>query len=270
MKRGGLALLGAALLAWACTSGSELPDPTIVSVEPATLPVNTRDDLITVQFDARYGVAVDYAAKSASDRIVEGRVWLDDTEATVTHFDPEGVLIATVPQGLGSGAHALRLRLDDGRETVAEEALVLVPPGHTKEEEPGEDAGVLMGTDAGSVEPHGDAGTPGDGGANPDDPILKGDITSYAFEPIEGARTSREAFSITVHAEGPRAPHFSGSLELTSSRGKVKPAKIGPCENGVCTATVSVEATAGTVQLIVTDGYDVSSTSNIFTLNAPP
>ncbi|RKH37776.1 hypothetical protein [Corallococcus sicarius] len=270
MKRGGLALLGAAVLAWACTSGLELPDPTIVSVEPATLPVNTKDDLITVQFDARYGVAVDYAAKSASDRIVEGRVWLDDTEATVTHFDPEGVIIATVPQGLGSGAHALRLRLDDGRETVAEEALVLVPPGHTKEEEPGEDAGVLMETDAGSVEPHGDAGTPGDGGANPDDPILKGDITSYAFEPIEGARTSREAFSITVHAEGPRAPHFSGSLELTSSRGKVKPAKIGPCENGVCAATVSVDATAGTVQLIVTDGYGVSSTSNIFTLSAPP
>ena len=269
MKRGGLALLGAAALAWACSSGVELPPPTIVAVEPTQLPTNTKNDLITVRFDARYGVAVDYAEKSASDRIVSGRVWLDDTEATVTRFDPEGVLIATVPQGLGAGAHALRLRLDDGRETVAEEALVLVPPGHDKEE-PGEDAGILTETDAGTVEPHGDAGTPGDGGANPDDPILQGDITGYAFAPIEGARTSREAFSITVNAEGPRAPHFSGSLELTSSRGKVKPQKIGPCEGGVCTATITVDATAGTLQLSVTDSYGVTSTSNVFTLSAPP
>ncbi|RKH02420.1 hypothetical protein D7V97_27910 [Corallococcus sp. CA053C] len=271
MKRGGVALVGMAVLAWACTSGPELPAPTIVSVEPATLPVNTKDGELTVQFEARYAVAVDYADKTASDRVVSGRVWLDETEATVTHFDPEGVAIATVPKGLGAGVHALRLRLDDGRENVKEDALELVPPGHDKEEEPDEDAGVLMGgTDAGPVEADFDAGTRTDGGAQPGDPILQGDITGYAFDPIEGARTIREAFSITLHAEGPRAPHFNGSLEVASSRGKVKPQKIGPCESGVCTATVSVDATAGTVQLIVTDGYGVTATSNLFTLSAPP
>ncbi|RKH65345.1 hypothetical protein D7V93_06045 [Corallococcus llansteffanensis] len=264
-----LALLGAALVAGACTSGSDLPDPSIVSVEPATLLVNAKDASLTVRFDARYGVAVDYGKETASDRTMSGRIWLDDTEATVTHFDPEGVAIATVPKGLGAGSHALRLRLDDGREDVKKDALDLVPPGHGQEETDA-DAGVLVETDAGSVEPQGDGGSPADGGPLPGDPILKGDITGYGFEPIEGARMSREAFSITVRAEGPRAPHFNGSLEVSSSRGKVKPLKIGPCENGVCTATVTVDASAGTVQLTVMDGYGTTGTSNTFTLDAPP
>ncbi|CAM4223930.1 hypothetical protein G4177_30200 [Corallococcus sp. ZKHCc1 1396] len=269
MKRAALALLGCAVLAWACAGGSTgLPQPSILSVEPDTLLVNAKDAELTVRFDARYAVSVDYGEETVDAHLMEtGRVWLDETEATVTHFDPSGVVIVTVPRGLGAGAHSVRLRLEDGREAEQQDALTLKPPGQDKETDPeGEDAGILMATDAGAMDE--DAGT--DAGPHPEDPILEGDITGFNFEPIEGARTSRQSFSITVHAEGPRAAHFGGSLELTSSRGKVTPKKIGPCDGGVCTELVVVDATEGPVQLFVLDGYGVGGTSNSFMLAPSP
>ncbi|WP_375759540.1 hypothetical protein [Corallococcus exercitus] len=273
MRRAGLGLVGMALLAWACTGGPEsLPPPTIVGVEPATLPVNSKDDDVTIRFDARYAMAVDYGAEKVDARMGSGRVWVDDKEATVTRFDPAGVAIATVPRGLGAGAHAVRLRLDDGREAVAEEALTLRPPGQ-EIVDPLEDGGILVATDGGPFDrcfdagvDTGDGGEPQDAGPGPDDPMREGDITAYAFDAIEGTRMSRTSFAITVRAQGPRAGHFKGSVELIASRGTVTPAKIGPCDSGVCNATIVMDAPAGNVHLNAVDSFGVTGESNTFRL----
>ncbi|RYZ35744.1 MAG: hypothetical protein EOO71_34345 [Myxococcaceae bacterium] len=281
MKRAAFAVLGWAVLAWACSGGpSALPPPTIVSVEPATLFVNTKDEDLTVRFNARYAVSVDYGEEKVNARTTgTGRVWVDEKEAAVTQFDATGVVVVTVPRGLGAGAHAVKLRLDDGREAVAEGALTLKPPGKDKEDddpvvEVDEDAGILIAFDAGVEQSEvdagtsqEDAGTAGDAGPNPEDPILEGDITGFTFDAIEGARTSRQSFTITVRAEGPRALHFDGSVELSSSRGKVTPTKIGPCDDGVCAAIITLDATEGPVQLFALDSYGVGGTSNSFMLN---
>ncbi|MBN8225908.1 hypothetical protein JYK02_00110 [Corallococcus macrosporus] len=276
MKRAGLGLVGTALLAWACTGGPEsLPPPTIVGVEPASLPVNAKDEDVTVRFDARYAVAVDYGAEKVDARMGSGRVWVDDQEAAVTRFDPTGVAIATVPRGLGAGAHAVRLRLDDGREAVAEGALTLSPPGKEDVDPPIlADGGVLIATDGGPIEQCRDAGVcneedggePQDAGPGPEDPMREGDITAYVFDSIEGTRVSKVAFDITVRAQGPRAEHFQGSVELIASRGTVKPAKIGPCDAGVCDATIVMDAPAGNVHLNAVDSFGVGGESNTFRL----
>ncbi|RKH12606.1 hypothetical protein D7Y13_27465 [Corallococcus praedator] len=280
MRRATFALLGWAVLAWACSGSSpSLPKPTILSVEPATLLVSSKDEELTIRFDAQYAVSVDYGEEKVNARTTAtGHVWVDEMEAVVTQFDPQGVAVVTMPRGLGSGAHTVKLRLDDGREAVAEGALTLTPPGKDKETDPEEewDAGVLIAFDAGVSEAEvdagsmDDAGTPGDAGPHPDDPILPGDITGFTFDPIEGARTSRLSFTISVRAEGPRAAHFKGSLELTSSRGKVTPTKIGPCDSGVCTAIITVDASEGTVWLSALDGYGVGGMSNSFMLTKHP
>ncbi|NOK32189.1 hypothetical protein HMI49_03070 [Corallococcus exercitus] len=275
MKRAGLGMVGMAVLAWACTGGPEsLPPPSITGVEPATLPVNTKDDDITVRFDARYAVAVDYGTQKVDARMGSGRIWVDEEEATVTRFDPTGVAIATVPRGLGAGVHAVRLRLDDGREAVAREALTLRPPGQEGVDPPLlEDGGVLMASDAGPIFRCRDAGVdtedcgdPRDAGPGPDDPMREGDITAYAFDAIEGTRMSRTSFAITVRAQGPRAGHFQGSLELFASRGTVTPTKIGPCDSGVCDATIVMDAPAGNVHLNAVDSFGVTGESNTFRL----
>ncbi|MGE6759718.1 hypothetical protein ACQKGO_17010 [Corallococcus interemptor] len=275
MMRAGLGAVGLAVLAWACTGDpSALPAPSIVSVQPATLPVNAKDQDVTVRFDARYGVAVDYGARTVDARMGSGRIWVDELEATVTRFDPEGVAIATVPRGLGAGAHAIRLRLDDGREAVAEEALTLRPPGQEIIDPPlPEDGGVLIETDAGPI--HGgfdggvdteDGGERVDGGTDPDVPMREGDITGFAFDTIEGTRVSKTAFAITVRAQGPRAGDFQGSLELYASRGNVTPAKIGPCIGGLCLAFVALDAPAGNVRLSARDSFGATGESNTFRL----
>lgn len=264
MRRG----LGLVALAWACSGSPEsLPPPTILSVEPDALPVNTRGT-ITVTFDARYPVAVDYGAEKVDTRRVSGSVWVDGREAEANRFDPEGIAIVSVPRGLGVGAHSVQLRLDDGRQAVAPHPLVLFPPGQGKADP--DDAGVLVARDAGPVEADAGSGTEDggvrDAGPGPDDPILEGDITGFSFDAIEGTRTSRRGFTITVRAEGPRAMHFNGSVELTASRGTVSPPKIGPCDDGVCTATIVMDAPAGNVRLFALDAYGVTGQSNTFRL----
>ncbi|RKH63387.1 hypothetical protein D7W81_20520 [Corallococcus aberystwythensis] len=273
--RAGLGVVGMAVLAWACTGGPEsLPPPTIVGIEPATLPVNAKDEALTVRFDARYSVAVDYGAEKVDARMGSGRIWVDEKEAAVTHFDPAGLAIVTVPRGLGAGAHAVRLRLDDGREAVAEEGLTLRPPGQGVVDPPiSEDAGVLILTDAGPI--YGDfdggvdtsdGGETVDAGPGPDDPMREGDITAFAFDAIEGTRMSRTSFAITVRAQGPRAGHFKGSVELYASRGTVTPTKIGPCDNGVCSASIVMDAPAGNVHLNAKDSFGAAGESNTFRL----
>ncbi|WP_147450183.1 hypothetical protein [Corallococcus carmarthensis] len=275
MMRAGLGVVGMAVLAWACTGGPEsLPPPTIVDVDPATLPVNAKDEDLTVRFDARYSMAVDYSAEKVDARMGSGRVWVDEKEAAVTRFDPAGVAIVTVPRGLGAGAHAVRLRLDDGREAVAEGALTLRPSGQEVVDPPlPEDGGVLILTDAGPIYGDFDGGvdtTDGgeavDAGPGPDDPMREGDITGFAFDAIEGTRMSRTSFDITVRAQGPRAGHFKGSVELIASRGTVTPTKIGPCDNGVCNATIVMEAPAGNVHLNALDSFGATGESNTFRL----
>ncbi|MFP2902882.1 hypothetical protein [Corallococcus sp. 4LFB] len=274
MKRAGRGMVGMAVLAWACAGAPEsLPQPTIVAVEPATLPVNTKDDAITIRFDARYAMTVDYGAEKVDARMGPGRIWVDEEEATVTRFDPTGVATATVPQGLGAGTHAVRLRLEDGREAVSKDALTLRPPGQGEGEPPLmlEDGGVLMATDAGPIVKDfdggvGDGGEPEDAGPGAEDPMREGDVTAYVFDPIEGTRISRTAFPITVHAQGPRAGHFQGSLELIASRGTVQPAKLGPCDSGVCNAIIIMDAPAGNVHLNAVDAFGVTGESNTFRL----
>ncbi|WP_223632165.1 hypothetical protein [Corallococcus sp. EGB] len=275
MMRVGPGVVGMAVLAWACTGDpGALPPPSIVGVEPSTLPVNAKDEDLTVRFTARYSVAVDYGAETVDVRMGSGRVWVDEKEATVTRFDPAGVAIATVPRGLGAGAHAVRLRLDDGREAVAEGALTLRPPGQEVTDPPIlEDGGVLILTDAGPLESDFDGGVDTsdggrvvDAGPGPDAPMREGDITGFTFDTIEGTRVSRTAFAITVHAQGPRAGHFRGSVELYASRGSVTPSKIGPCDTGVCTANIVMDAPAGNVRLSVVDSFGVIGESNTFRL----
>jgi hypothetical protein len=280
-----LASLGAlgttAVLAWACSGGPEatLPPPTILGVEPARLPVNAHDEAITVRFDARYAMTVDYGAKKVDARMGPGRLWVDEQEAAVESFDPLGVAVVKVPRGLGTGEHRVKLRLDDGREAEASGALVLYPPGQGNEELPDEDdAGVLIALDAGPIvipeqdagtNPT-DAGTEQDAGPHPDDPMREGDVTGFTFDAIEGSRTNRQAFAITVRAQGPRAPHFEGSVELMASRGTVSPTKIGPCDDGVCHAIIVMEAPTGDVRIIAMDSFGVTGTSNTFRLEPGP
>ncbi|MBN9685456.1 MULTISPECIES: hypothetical protein [unclassified Corallococcus] len=276
MMRAGLATtVGMAVLAWACSGDpSALPPPTIVGVEPATLPVNAKDEDVTVRFDARYSMAVDYGEEKVDARMGSGRIWMDEQEAVVSSFDPAGVAIVTVPRGLGAGPHAVRLRLDDGREAVAEGALTLRPPGQEVIDPPlTEDAGILILTDAGPLESDFDGGvdtTDGgeqvDAGPGPDVPMRAGDITGFSFDVIEGTRVSRTAFAITVRAQGPRAGHFQGSVELSASRGTVTPSKIGPCDVGVCNANIVMDAPAGNVRLTAMDSFGVSGDSNTFRL----
>lgn len=275
MMRAGLGAAGLAVLAWACTGDpASLPPPSIVSVEPATLPVNAKDEAVTVRFDARYNVAVDYGARTVDARMGSGRIWVDDTEATVSRFDPEGVAIATVPKGLGAGAHAVRLRLDDGREAVAEGALTLRPPGQEIIDPPLlEDGGVLMSTDSGPIYGGFDGGVDAsdggedlDAGPGPDEPMREGDVTAFSFDAIEGTRVSRTAFAITVRAQGPRAGHFNGSVELRASRGNVTPSKIGPCISGLCLGFVALDAPAGNVRLTAVDSFGATGESNTFRL----
>ncbi|MHA7630941.1 hypothetical protein [Corallococcus sp. M7] len=277
MMRAALATtVGMAVLAWACTGDpAALPPPTIVGVEPATLPVNAKDEDVTVRFDARYSVAVDYGEEKVDARMGSGRIWMDDQEAAVSSFDPAGVAIVTVPRGLGAGAHAVRLRLDDGREAVAEGALTLRPPGQEVIDPPlPEDGGVLILTDAGPVYGDFDGGvdeTDGgdrvmDAGPGPDEPMREGDVTGFSFDTIEGTRVSRTSFAITVRAQGPRAGHFQGSVELSASRGTVTPSKIGPCILGACLAFVVMDAPAGNVHLTARDSFGVTGDSNTFRL----
>ncbi|WP_148282314.1 hypothetical protein [Corallococcus coralloides] len=275
MMRAGLATVGMAVLAWACTGGPEaLPPPTIVGVEPATLPVNAKDEDLTVRFDARYSVAVDYGTEKVDARMGSGRIWVDEKEATVSSFDPAGVAIVTVPRGLGAGAHAVRLQLDDGREAVAEGALTLRPPGQEVIDPPLiEDGGILILSDAGPIYSDFDGGvdtTDGgeqvDAGPGPDVPMREGDITGFSFDEIEGTRVSRTSFAITVRASGPRAGHFQGSVELIASRGTVSPSKIGPCDFGVCNANIVMDAPAGNVRLTAVDSFGATGDSNTFRL----
>ncbi|MBZ4329583.1 hypothetical protein [Corallococcus sp. AS-1-12] len=275
MRRAGLATVGLAVLAWACSGDpAALPDPTIVSVEPATLPVNTRDEDVTVRFDARYSVAVDYGAQKVDARMGAGRVWVDEVEATVSSFDPAGVAVVTVPRGLGAGSHAVRLRLEDGREAVADDALTLRPAGQEViDPPPAEDGGVLILTDAGPISSDFDGGVdttdggqPVDAGPGPDEPMREGDVTGFSFDAIEGTRVSRTPFVITVRALGPRAGHFQGSVELSASRGTVTPSKIGPCEVGVCNAYVVMDAPAGNVRLTALNSFGATGESNTFRL----
>lgn len=275
MRAGRVGVAGMTVLAWACTGDpGALPPPSIIGVEPATLPVNAKDKDITVRFDARYSVAVDYGAEKVDARMGPGRVWVDDKEAKVTRFDPAGVAIATVPRGLGVGPHAVLLQLDDGREAVAEGALTLRPPGQEVVEPPvTEDGGVLILTDAGPLESDfdggvdtSDGGVVVDAGPGPDTPMREGDITAFSFDTIEGTRMSRTAFAITVRAQGPRAGHFQGSVELYASRGTVTPTKIGPCASGVCNATIVMDAPAGNVSLSAMDSFGATGESNTFRL----
>nr|WP_128797396.1 hypothetical protein [Corallococcus coralloides] len=275
MMRAGLATVGMAVLAWACTGAPEaLPPPTIVGVEPATLPVSAKDEELTVRFDARYSVAVDYGEEKVDARMGSGRIWVDAQEAKVSSFDPAGVAIVTVPRGLGAGAHAVRLRLDDGREAVAEGALTLRPPGQEVVDPPLiEDGGILILVDAGPISSDFDGGvdtTDGgqqvDAGPGPDAPMREGDITGFSFDEIEGTRVSRTPFAITVRANGPRAGHFQGSVELSASRGTVTPSKIGPCDAGVCNANIVMDAPAGNVRLTAVDSFGATGDSNTFRL----
>ncbi|RKG63449.1 hypothetical protein D7V80_30635 [Corallococcus sp. CA054B] len=273
--RAGLATVGMAVLAWACTGGPEaLPPPTIVGVEPATLPVNAKDEDITVRFDARYSVAVDYGKEQVDARMGSGRIWVNEQEATVSSFDPAGVAIVTVPRGLGAGAHAVRLQLDDGREAVAEGALTLRPPGQEAIDPPLiEDGGILILTDAGPIQSDfdggvdtSDGGQQVDAGPGPDVPMREGDITGFSFDTIEGTRVSRTPFVITVRAQGPRAGHFQGSVELRASRGTVTPTKIGPCDVGVCNANIVLDAPAGNVRLTAMDSFGANGESEMIRL----
>lgn len=273
--RAGLGIVGMSVLAWACTSDpGALPPPSIIGVEPSTLPVNAKDEAVTVRFDARYSVAVDYGAEKVDARMGSGRIWMDEKEATVTRFDPQGVAIATLPRGLGAGLHAVRLQLDDGREAVAEGALTLRPPGQEVVDPPLlEDGGILILIDAGPLESDfdggvdtSDGGVVVDAGPGPDVPMRQGDITGFAFDTIEGTRVSKTAFAITVRAQGPRAGQFRGSVEMSASRGTVSPSKIGPCDSGVCTANIVMDAPAGNVRLSAMDSFGVIGESNTFRL----
>ena len=274
------AVLLATLLLCACGGGGPLPAPEILSVTPNQVSVSrgapaAERKSVRISLDAVIPVRVDYGREQV--RTDAARVWIGPEEAPLEGLEQDGTLTVAVPKALDPGTYDVRVALSDGRETARSSALTLLLMGGTRTDtdagvgEPPEeltDAGPLILVDGGVPL---DAGTPRDGGVKlpdepgPHDPIRPGDVTGFELEPVEPQRQG-VAFLVTVRALGPRAAHFQDSVELSINKnnGGVRPTKLGPFDNGMCTQLVTVDAQGGNVKLTVTDAYGAQGTSNGF------
>ncbi|WP_224248244.1 hypothetical protein [Hyalangium gracile] len=114
------------LLLCACGS-SELPLPTLVSVEPASIPADSRF-LLTLEFEGVLPVKVDYGSNGA-ELIATERVRIADKEFDVIQAQKSGrQLTVDVIPWLAVGAQDVKVQLQDGRQVVLEQGLQVNPP----------------------------------------------------------------------------------------------------------------------------------------------
>ncbi|MCP3161923.1 hypothetical protein [Myxococcus qinghaiensis] len=251
-----------ALLLSACGSSAVLPAPTIRSVSPREAHVGY-PGTVRVTLDVVLPIRVDYSRQEASAG-TGVRLWFGAVEAPLREWDAEGTLSADVPQGLGPGAHDIRVVLADGREALREDGFTL-----TEEVGIDEDGGVEEVPDGGIFVADGgpefDGGSEPDGGPTPGTPMKEGDITGFEFEVVP-EQTRGQPFVVTVRALGPRAAEFEDKLDLVVSKtnGGVSPTSLDMFVAGVCAQSVSVDVQGANVSLTVTDRFGVEGTSNAF------
>ncbi|MFP2934207.1 hypothetical protein ACLESO_55620 [Pyxidicoccus sp. 3LG] len=256
------ALLATALLC-ACGASTTLPTPEILSVSPnrVTVPRHVsaeKRDTVKISLDAVIPIRVDYDDERA--RAEASRVWIGAEEAEVLSLVADGTLTVSVPEALDEGTYDIRVALADGREARRPDALTLRRPG-TNSTVDSPDAGLdPISLDGGTGE---DAGTPVD----PRSPMREGDITGYDVS-IDNFQEESPTFILVVTAQGQRAAHFQGTVQLSINKqnASVTPASLGPFSNGRLSKPVTVDGKGGNLKLTVTDEFGAQGTSAGFKL----
>ncbi|MFP2956588.1 hypothetical protein ACLEPN_01835 [Myxococcus sp. 1LA] len=243
------------LLLCACGTSTTLGPPEILSVRPnQVLVTEAASSRVQVSLDAVLPIRVDYGREEAHASPVH--VWIGSEEAQVERAALDGTLQVAMPPGLGVGSHDVRVVLADGREGMRPDALTLASTDATDAGDPrceeAEPRDCRPPTDAGVTFP-GEA------------PLARGDITGFRVEPV-GAQRVGEPFLVVIHAEGPRATRFHGTVTMTvnARNGTVGPSTLGPFQDGVLSQDVTVTAHGGNIKLTVTDDLGAQGTSNGF------
>lgn len=115
------------LLMCACGSSAETPLPSITSVEPASMPADSRYQL-TVNFDGPLPLELDYAQDSAKV-IPPQRVSIADRDFESFAPGEHGrQLTLDIIPWLAVGSQDVRVQFEDGRQVALEKALEVQPP----------------------------------------------------------------------------------------------------------------------------------------------
>lgn len=239
---------------------SALPEPTIVSVEPAQVEAHTSAEL-RIRYDALLPLTVDYSRETAPSAMNAMKVYIGEQLAPIQRFERPSTVIVSVPDDVPEGEHEVRLVLSDGREAKRPQHLVVGPSASAMF--PGEDGGTK--SDGGTSVP----GRPGDLGA---DGGTEGDsdggarelfgISGYQFDSI-GEQVRDTPFVITLRAQGSAAATFDGTVSLSVSKGTITPTTAGPFKDGVVEVTVSVDHPSS-LFITAEDAHGVTGSSNEF------
>lgn len=229
-----IALLSTSLLC-ACGTYSS-PAPNIVSIEPEEV-VSGEASTITLELDAPLPVKVDYGRRTAT--VVTPNILIGGQKVVITHLEQKGTLLATVPTNLPAGPQEVRLELEDGNESIQSQGLTVLPvPPELSPQTGGADPG---------------------GGGTQTEPGL----TGLRIDPI--ADQVRDVpFVITLRAEGPKAAHFTGQVQISSNKGHVSPNLSNAFTQGVRHEQVVLDKQGGQVVLTVRVGKDIIAQSNPF------
>ncbi len=115
------------LLLCACGSTGTMPLPSIASVEPASMPADSRF-LLTVTLDGQFPLKLDYHQGSA-ELVAPQRVSLNDRDFEILQTADHGhQLTLDVIPWLPVGSQDLRVQFQDGRQVELEKGFEVKPP----------------------------------------------------------------------------------------------------------------------------------------------
>jgi hypothetical protein len=230
MKRAAWAVVP--LLLSAC-GPSGLPTPSIVSVSPGRV-AEGQPSSLAVRVNAVLPFTVDYQNQQVDPAELKMTLRLAGQQVEVPFVEPDGTLVAPVPEGLVEGSYDVELALEDGREAVRQQAFSVVP-------EP-----VLHGPNS----PH-----------TPDEAV--GGVRGFQIDPIP-EQVRNTPFQITVRADGPEAPSFQAGVSVRASKGTVMAIPVGSFVGGVLVEQISLSMPGPDVYLLVEDTQGHRGLSNSF------
>lgn len=223
------------------------PAPNIISIEPEEV-VSGEAATIVLTLDAPLPVKVDYGEQTAT--LVTPTLLIGGQQVAITRVQEDGTLLASVPERLPAGTQEIRLELENGNESISEQALTVLPL-------PPE----MMPRSAG-----GDPADPRPEPGNGEGKELR--VTGLSIDPIP-EQVRGVPFFITLRAEGPDAALFEGQVQLTANKGRVSPNLSRSFSKGVRQEQVVLDKQGGGVVLTVRVGAHLVARSNPFKVSVP-
>ncbi|MDY7232883.1 hypothetical protein [Hyalangium rubrum] len=220
-----------------------LPVPSILSVEPEQI-VEGGPAVLVVRVDAVLPVSVDYGNESVDPAQLELKLRVAGVPTEIAFADPDGTLVAPLPEGLPLGAYDIGVAMTDGREAVRGAAFSVVPASTLSD-------------------------PPGGGGKDPRHPphpgggIVRGGLTGFQIDPIRD-QVRGVPFRVTVRALGPGANTYQGELSLRANRGRVESGRPGRFDTGVLVEEISLHHPGPNIYLMIEDSLGNRGLSNSF------